>query len=57
VSSLVQWINRDRRRTRCPECGRDLVATASGKRLCAYAEYHKSGLPIIEADRHTKGEA
>lgn len=52
MSALVAYVPDGT--TRCPECGRDLIRTASGKRLCAYAEDHKSGVPIIarSADSH-----
>jgi hypothetical protein len=33
---------------RCPSCGRDLTRTASGRRLCAYAEDHPEEVPYME---------
>lgn len=46
--SLVAYFKRDPRRTKCPDCRRDLTLLANGKRLCAYAEDHKSGMPLYE---------
>jgi hypothetical protein len=47
---LLAYFDTDPRRTRCPDCGRDLTRTASGLRMCAYAEDHLSGRPIVERD-------
>lgn len=58
MTALVGYFKRDARRTRCPECGRYLVRTTSGQRLCAYAENHRSGVPLYEqaADQPEEAE-
>ena len=48
VPGLNAYFKRDGRRTKCPDCGRDLITSTSGQRFCAYAENHRSGRPIFE---------
>lgn len=47
---LLAYFDTDPTRMRCPDCGRDLTRTASGLRMCAYAEAHLCGRPIVERD-------